>query len=291
MLCLLHCLLAIAGISHAATINITVGEGASLKFNPDSVTAAVGDVLEFHFYPGSGAHSVVSGPFATPCQPANDSFFSDYINVPRTDESGDMVFSTTVNSTGPIWFYCSLGSHCQEGMVGVVNPPADQSITDYMNAAMAFQGKASAPTARQGGMFSSGMGDMMSSTMSSIMGSGGVAGGGTTSTSLVQDGPTGRVTSGSSVGFASTYTAPTTASITALSGTSQSSLSSNPGGAMSSKASPSLTEGGASVTSTASSASSASAATTTSVGNARKSEMSVVLGLAGIAGVLVALMA
>ncbi|KAL8801805.1 MAG: hypothetical protein Q9182_004212 [Xanthomendoza sp. 2 TL-2023] len=29
-----------------------------------------------------------------------------------------------VNDTKPIWYYCSQGDHCQNGMVGVINPPA-----------------------------------------------------------------------------------------------------------------------------------------------------------------------
>lgn len=35
--------------------------------------------LNFHFYNGSGGHSVVSGPFSSPCEPGTDAFFSGYI--------------------------------------------------------------------------------------------------------------------------------------------------------------------------------------------------------------------
>jgi uncharacterized cupredoxin-like copper-binding protein len=34
-----------------------------------------------------------------------------------------MVFTVTVNDTNPIWFYCGVPTHCQAGMVGVINPP------------------------------------------------------------------------------------------------------------------------------------------------------------------------
>lgn len=41
------------------------------------------DRLNFHFYSGSGGHSVVSGPFDNPCEP-DGSFFSGYIKGDQT---------------------------------------------------------------------------------------------------------------------------------------------------------------------------------------------------------------
>lgn len=174
-------LLALAAGVSAATISIDVGEGGSLKFDPDSVTAAVGDTLEFHFYSGSGGHSVVSSSFSSPCQPETNSFFSGYVTG---DGTGDMTFVTTVNSTDPIWFYCSLGFHCQSGMVGVVNPPSGQTVSDYAAAAQKVT-EASAPASPQGGVVtsiapgspsSSSMIGNASSTMSSATMSGSLTG-------------------------------------------------------------------------------------------------------------------
>jgi plastocyanin len=66
------------GVS-AATIKITAQ--TSLKFDPDSVTASAGDVLEFHFQPQN--HSVAMGEFDSingPCVPSNTGgFFSGYM--------------------------------------------------------------------------------------------------------------------------------------------------------------------------------------------------------------------
>ena len=56
-------LAALTALSHAKTISVDVGE-KGLSFNPDSVTADVGDVVEFKFY---GQHSVVQGSFDSPC--------------------------------------------------------------------------------------------------------------------------------------------------------------------------------------------------------------------------------
>lgn len=78
-----------------------------------------------------------------------------------------MTFIVTVNSTDPIWFYCSLDAHCIAGMVGVVNPPAGQTVSDYVEHAAGF--RASAPSALQGGILTSlNSGTGGSTSMSSV---------------------------------------------------------------------------------------------------------------------------
>ncbi|KAH8816034.1 Cupredoxin [Xylogone sp. PMI_703] len=138
-------LVAVAAAVNAATIDINVGQ-TGLSFSPNSVTAQVGDVLQFHFFPGG--HSVVQGDFANPCQPSSSSaFFSG--NLPG-DSSGNNVFLVTVTSTDPIWYYCSAPGHCPAGMVGVVNPPANQTIGAFRSAAQNAD-SVSAPSSVQGG--------------------------------------------------------------------------------------------------------------------------------------------
>ena len=66
---ILVCLLPFA---HATTHVIGVGDGG-LVFKPDTLTAAVGDMLEFQFYPAE--HNVIQGSFSQPCQPINSSAF------------------------------------------------------------------------------------------------------------------------------------------------------------------------------------------------------------------------
>jgi len=102
----------------AATIDIDVGEH-SLSFSPNSTTAAKGDTVVFHFYPGK--HSVAESSFDSPCAPLANGFYSGYLDS-NSGES-ETTFVVTVNDTNPIWFYCSQGNHCQNGMVGVINPP------------------------------------------------------------------------------------------------------------------------------------------------------------------------
>jgi len=162
----------------AAAVNgkpqiIDVGEDGALAFSPNSLTADIGDTLEFHFYSGSGGHSVVSSTLDSPCVPATGAFFSGY---QKADSTGDTTFVVNVTSTDPIWFYCSLASHCQAGMAGVVNPPSGKTIKDYTDAAAKVQ-HASAPAAMTGGVLTmideSAESTMMSTSMS-ISGSGGV---------------------------------------------------------------------------------------------------------------------
>lgn len=70
----------------AATIKIDVGEGG-LTFDPESVTAAVNDVLEFHFF-GPDTHSVAVSEFDDACQPiTNGGFYSGDVSVSSSGES------------------------------------------------------------------------------------------------------------------------------------------------------------------------------------------------------------
>jgi plastocyanin len=54
-----------AGSAVAKIIEIDVGKGG-LVYSPDTVTADVGDTLEFHFF--ASFHTAVQGDFSTPCQ-------------------------------------------------------------------------------------------------------------------------------------------------------------------------------------------------------------------------------
>jgi plastocyanin len=95
----------------SATHTVQVG-ASGFVYSPDSVTAAKGDILEFHFT-GTNLHDVVQGTFSNPCS-NNDGIYSGY---PSTSD----VFQVMVNSTDPMWMYCSTPGHCQGGMAMVVN--------------------------------------------------------------------------------------------------------------------------------------------------------------------------
>jgi plastocyanin len=106
--------LTLLGVAAAATHIIAAGK-SGLIFSPDTTTAAVGDNLVFDFSPG---HDVTQGAYDSPCTPVAGGFYSGFISSTTKNK-----FIVKVNSTDPIWFYCSVQGHCQGGMVGVINPP------------------------------------------------------------------------------------------------------------------------------------------------------------------------
>ena len=72
-------------------------------------------------------HSVVQSTFDQPCQPiknnmpSTNGFFSGFMPV-KAGAAMMPSYTIMVNDTKPIWYYCSQGDHCQDGMVGVINP-------------------------------------------------------------------------------------------------------------------------------------------------------------------------
>ena len=102
---------ALSAVAVAKVIQVQVG-ASGLVFEPDSVTAAKGDVLNFMI---SSDHSVAQSTFDSPCAPkGSDAIYSGF---------DAKTFVVTVNSTDPLWFYCSTPGHCSSGMVMAVNPP------------------------------------------------------------------------------------------------------------------------------------------------------------------------
>ncbi|KID92372.1 extracellular serine-rich protein [Metarhizium guizhouense ARSEF 977] len=122
---------ALVAVAQADTIKITAQNDNT--FNPNSVTAKKGDVLEFHFQPKN--HSVVAGDYKYPCSPLpiGSGFFSGYIDV-ESGEAGK-VFRVTMNNTDPMAFYSSQGDECPKGMVGMVNPSGTETLDDYKKRA------------------------------------------------------------------------------------------------------------------------------------------------------------
>ncbi|KAI9167082.1 Extracellular serine-rich protein [Paramyrothecium foliicola] len=122
---------ALACLANAETIRVTAT--SDNKFDPDTVDAREGDVLEFHFEPRN--HSVVAGDYRYPCSPLElgTGFYSGFIST--DDDKADRVFRVTINDTEPVVFYSSQGDECSKGMVGIVNQSSDRNLTDYRDRA------------------------------------------------------------------------------------------------------------------------------------------------------------
>ncbi|KAJ9131292.1 hypothetical protein NKR23_g11770 [Pleurostoma richardsiae] len=110
-----------ASVTH--TINVGAG---GFNFDPESTSAAIGDVIEWQFFPSN--HSVVRADFGYPCipyeyvDPQGSGFFSGFRTV--TPTQNDLpTFRITVTDSGPLFYYCSALHACvDEHMIGVINP-------------------------------------------------------------------------------------------------------------------------------------------------------------------------
>lgn len=132
------------GTGQAKVHTVQVGDkDGGLKFYPEQLDAAVGDMVRFQFYPKS--HSVARSAFTNPCVPLDpatangtSSFFSGFVPVQQVDKFMP-TFTILINETTPIWYYCATGKHCQNGMAGVINPPkqsTDRTLAKYKQAAV-----------------------------------------------------------------------------------------------------------------------------------------------------------
>ncbi|KAL6150588.1 hypothetical protein ACJBU6_10871 [Exserohilum turcicum] len=117
------------------TVSVSDKDG-NIIFKPDTIEAAQGDMISFHFWPKN--HSVVQATFDKPCQPMDGGFYSGFVPTSDASAAASTVFMYEVkNASAPIWFYCSQGKHCQGGMVGVINQAktGDKTIDAFKKAA------------------------------------------------------------------------------------------------------------------------------------------------------------
>ncbi|CZR66884.1 uncharacterized protein PAC_16785 [Phialocephala subalpina] len=211
-------LIAAAASASAETIQVAVGQ-SGLTFSPNDITAAVGDSVEFSFFPKN--HSVTQSSFAKPCQPLANGFFSTF--QPTTSESAN-TFTILVNDTKPIWLYCgqTTGNHCQSGMVAAINAPTTgNTLTAFTALAKNATTPSTSPPGGQafGGVLKVGSASSNSSSSSSGASSSSVAE--KTVTASVTTTVTALVTSGGSsytttygTTYGTTYTTPVAAGAT-----------------------------------------------------------------------------
>ncbi|KAK5998345.1 Extracellular serine-rich protein [Cladobotryum mycophilum] len=161
---------AFACLASAETIKVTAT--SDNKFNPDTIKANAGDVLEFHFQPKN--HSVAAGDYRYPCTPLSfddqSRFFSAF--VPSDNGEASKVFRVTLNSTAPTVFYSTQGNECAKGMVGIINPNATVTLDDYKKRASTLSEGVSPRTTPFGGVLADNNGSGSSSSPSPAPSSG-----------------------------------------------------------------------------------------------------------------------
>jgi len=140
-------LIALSAAVHAASFEVKVGQGGNV-FEPSTITAQVGDQVVFT-WTGS-KHSVVESTYDAPCSPLAGGF------AVSTQSTSDATFTVNVTSTDPLWFYCSVPSHCQGGMVGVINPPTGKTQSDFAAAAQKANSNSQQPSGVIGGVLVAG---------------------------------------------------------------------------------------------------------------------------------------
>jgi len=109
----------LVAVASAEDITITVAK-SGLTFEPKSVTAKKGDRLVFNF--ANAGHDVVLGSSdkGKECTAADKST-KGFLYSSMITPSSDKTFVVDVTSEDPMWFFCSVSTHCAMGMYGSVN--------------------------------------------------------------------------------------------------------------------------------------------------------------------------
>ena len=114
-----------SGVTHTIIVAPTQGV---LRYVPFATNASVGDTIKFMW--NANMHTVTKSSQAEICNKTDDAAFASGV------QNKSFVFTQTVNSTDPTFFYCGVPTHCQKGMFGIINPPsaltASSSVSNMM---------------------------------------------------------------------------------------------------------------------------------------------------------------
>jgi plastocyanin len=102
----------LSALASAAVVKVSVGPGD--VFTPSTITADVGDTVEFDFE--GVLHDVTQSSANSPCSYEANGFWSTQLS----DKSAK--FTITIDNKDPKYFFCSVLNHCSLGMVGIINP-------------------------------------------------------------------------------------------------------------------------------------------------------------------------
>jgi plastocyanin len=105
-----------SGTGATHTVIVAPSQGV-LRYFPFATNASVGDTIKFMW--GANNHTVTKGSALLPCNKSGDALFASGTH------DKDFVFTQVVNTTEPTFYYCATPGHCQKGMFGVINPPAN----------------------------------------------------------------------------------------------------------------------------------------------------------------------
>jgi len=126
----------------AATHTVTVGGPAGLVYSPESIEAAVGDMVIFTFL--SNNHTATQSAFTEPCKKIADGMDSGFMANVNNTVSPPPQMAMQVTVATPIWFYCRQKNHCGQGMTFSINPTANKTQAMFKQMAIAQNGTGAA---------------------------------------------------------------------------------------------------------------------------------------------------
>jgi plastocyanin len=133
-----------------ATHSVTVGGPGRLTFQPDQLSANVGDMVVFTFLGNN--HTATQSAFDTPCNPLAGGMDSGFMSNPNSTLSPAPQVAMQVMVAEPLWFFCAQNAHCGKGMTFSINPTAERTHALFQQLAISQNGNGanSAITGGQG---------------------------------------------------------------------------------------------------------------------------------------------
>lgn len=122
----------------AATHSVVVGGSAGLVYTPNTIEAAVGDMVIFTFM--SNNHTATQSAFTTPCEKLTGGMDSGFMPNINNTVSPPPQMAMQVTVATPIWFYCRQSGHCGKGMTFSINPTANKTQAMFEQMAIAQNG-------------------------------------------------------------------------------------------------------------------------------------------------------
>lgn len=108
-------------VTHTVTVGGLVAGNPKpvLRYNPETVVADIGDIVEFNFRAAN--HTATQSSFDSPCVGIPDGFKTG-VQMNPYDIDRLIIRQFEVVDSKPVWFYCGFSNHCEQGMVFAINP-------------------------------------------------------------------------------------------------------------------------------------------------------------------------
>ncbi|KJZ78790.1 hypothetical protein HIM_01563 [Hirsutella minnesotensis 3608] len=129
----------------AATQTIKVGGPGGLVYSPPNIQMPVGGTVVWEFL--SQNHTVTQSSFAKPCEKLEGGFETGFMPNPNNTVNPPPQVAMQVMTDEPLWFKCSQGKHCAQGMVASINAKdGEKSHAAFQELAIKSGGGAAAAT-------------------------------------------------------------------------------------------------------------------------------------------------